>query len=45
MPELLDQTTLDAHLGSLAGWTYADGILTKTYASCRGAAVLAFNDR
>ena len=43
MPGLLDQTTLDADLESLAGWAYADGARTKTYtrASFRGAAVFA----
>lgn len=43
MTGLLDQTTLDAHLESLAGWTYADGRLQKTYtrSGFRGATVFA----
>lgn len=43
MSGLLDQNTLDAHLESLAGWSYTDGCLQKTFTrrGFRGAAVFA----
>lgn len=43
MPELLEQTRLDAELESLGGWEYADGALHKTYKrrGFHGAAVFA----
>ncbi len=31
MPELLDPATIEGRLSDLAGWTYADGTLRKTW--------------
>lgn len=43
MPEILDQTELDAELESLGGWEYSDRALRKTYKrrGFHGAAVFA----